>query len=240
MSALQTLSRLPRATLEFANVILTTPDAAIGQTPRDVVWTHRKTTLTATGRRTARTRSPCSSSSRSSIAPTSSICGPVTFVEFLLDDGFDVFLVDWGVPDEEDADMRLGGHRRDPVGDVLRAASVGRGEERRAPDNPAQLPHHLPPPVPEHRRGQPARRYQAMAKWVADTPPSPRAPTATGSPGFTRRLVAGHLRVARRARGPGTHRAESARRHRRGRPRRAAGAHTAAPRPRRQRGRNAP
>ena len=45
MSALDTLGRLPRASLEFANVILTTPDAAIGRSPRDVVWTHRNTTL---------------------------------------------------------------------------------------------------------------------------------------------------------------------------------------------------
>src|SRR6201999_3591516 len=45
MSALDTLSRIPRASVEFANVILTTPDAAIGRTPRDVIWTHRQTTL---------------------------------------------------------------------------------------------------------------------------------------------------------------------------------------------------
>ena len=30
-----------------------------------------------------------------------------SFVEFLLDEGYDVFLVDWGCPDEEDADMGL-------------------------------------------------------------------------------------------------------------------------------------
>ena len=45
MSPLETLARLPRATVEFANLILTTPDATIGATPRDVVWTHRQTTL---------------------------------------------------------------------------------------------------------------------------------------------------------------------------------------------------
>jgi len=28
-----------------------------------------------------------------------------SLIEFLLKEGFDVFLVDWGVPDEEDADM---------------------------------------------------------------------------------------------------------------------------------------
>ena len=30
-----------------------------------------------------------------------------SFVEFLLAEGFDVFLVDWGVPDEEDSEMGL-------------------------------------------------------------------------------------------------------------------------------------
>ena len=45
VSAIGTLARLPRATFDFANVILTIPDASIGQTPREVVWTHRGTTL---------------------------------------------------------------------------------------------------------------------------------------------------------------------------------------------------
>ena len=72
-----------------------------------------------------------------------------SLVEFLLAEGFDVFLVDWGYPDEEDADTGLDDyvcdelhwairetlrvqrrrradagrlvHRRDAVRDVLRA-----------------------------------------------------------------------------------------------------------------------
>ncbi|HWF72416.1 MAG TPA: hypothetical protein VG186_03675, partial [Solirubrobacteraceae bacterium] len=96
MSALASLSRLPRATLEFTNVILTTPDAAIGQSPRDVVWTHRKTTL-------YRYRSP----SRTHPVPVLLVFALInrpeifdlrpgsSFVEYLLDQGFDVFLVDW-------------------------------------------------------------------------------------------------------------------------------------------------
>jgi polyhydroxyalkanoate synthase len=108
MSALGTLSRLPRATVEFANVILTTSDAPIGQTPRDVVWTHRGTTL-------YRYRS----SERVHPVPVLLVFALInrpeifdlrsgnSFVEFLLSEGFDVFLVDWGEPDEEDADMGL-------------------------------------------------------------------------------------------------------------------------------------
>ena len=98
MSALETFTRLPRATVEFANVILTTPDAAIGRTPRDVVWTHRGTTL-------YRYRSGRRSHALPVLLVFALINRPEifdlrpgnSFVEFLLDEGFDVFLVDWGV-----------------------------------------------------------------------------------------------------------------------------------------------
>ena len=108
MSASGTLANLPRATFEFANVILTIPDAAIGQTPRDVVWTHRGTTLYR-----------YQSSRRKHAIPVLLVFALInrpeifdlrrgnSFVEFLLAEGFDVFLVDWGVPDEEDSEMGL-------------------------------------------------------------------------------------------------------------------------------------
>jgi polyhydroxyalkanoate synthase len=105
---LGTLTRLPRATVEFANVILTTPDAAIAQSPRDVVWTHRGTTL-------YRYRSNRREHAVPVLLVFALINRPAifdlrhdnSFVEYLLSEGFDVFLVDWGVPDEEDADMGL-------------------------------------------------------------------------------------------------------------------------------------
>jgi polyhydroxyalkanoate synthase len=108
VSAIGTLARLPRATFEFANVLLTTPDAPIGQTPRDVVWTHRGTTLYR-----------YQSSRREHAIPVLLVFALInrpeifdlrrgsSFVEFLLGEGFDVFLVDWGVPDEEDSEMGL-------------------------------------------------------------------------------------------------------------------------------------
>ena len=108
MSALDRLVGLPRATVEFANIVLTTPDAAIGQTPRDVVWTHRGTTL-------YRYRSAAREHAVPILLVFALINRPEifdlrpgnSFVDFLLSEGFDVFLVDWGVPDEEDADMGL-------------------------------------------------------------------------------------------------------------------------------------
>jgi polyhydroxyalkanoate synthase len=130
MSTLETLSRLPRATFEFANVILTTPDAAIGQTPRDVVWTHRKTTL-------YRYRS----TDRTHPIPVLLVFALInrpeifdlrpgnSFVEFLLDEGFDVFLLDWGVPDEEDSDMGLAEFVCDELDWGVRETLRAAGEE---------------------------------------------------------------------------------------------------------------
>lgn len=109
MNALEQLARAPRTAVEFANVVLTTPDAQIGCSPREVVWTHRGTTL-------YRYRS----SRRQFAVPVLLVFALInrpeifdlrpgnSFVEFLLGEGHDVFLVDWGVPDEEDADMGLG------------------------------------------------------------------------------------------------------------------------------------
>ncbi len=130
MSALDTVSRLPRASLEFANVILTTPDAAIGRTPRDVVWTHRQTTL-------YRYRS----AQRLHPVPVLLVFALInrpeifdlragnSFVQFLLDEGYDVFLVDWGVPDEEDADMGLAEFVCDELHWAVRETLRRAGEE---------------------------------------------------------------------------------------------------------------
>ena len=130
MDTLQTLARLPRASFEFANVVLTTSDAPIGQTPREVVWTHRKTTL-------YRYRS----SAREHPIPVLLVFALInrpdifdlragnSFVEFLLGEGFDVFLVDWGVPDEEDEDMGLGEFVCDELGWAVRETLRSAGED---------------------------------------------------------------------------------------------------------------
>jgi polyhydroxyalkanoate synthase len=101
------MSALGKA-IEFSNIILTTDDAVTGATPREVVWTHRKTTLYR-----------YHSSQRTHAAPILLVFALInrpeifdlkpggSLVEFLLEEGFDVFLVDWGVPDEEDADMGI-------------------------------------------------------------------------------------------------------------------------------------
>ena len=54
-----------------------------------------------------------------------------SFVEYLLDEGYDVFLLDWGVPDDEDADIGLDYYVCDAIPwamrETLRASRRGRG-----------------------------------------------------------------------------------------------------------------
>ena len=108
MSRLQSLARTPQATVEFVNVLLTTPDARIGQTPRQVVWTHRQTSLYRY--RSARRPHPIPVLLVFALINRPEIFDlrpGGSFVECLLEEGFDVFLLDWGVPDEEDSDIGL-------------------------------------------------------------------------------------------------------------------------------------
>ena len=108
MSTLGRIVRSPLHALEFTNVLLTTDDAVVGATPRDTVWTHRGTTL-------YRYRSDNREYPVPLLLVFALINRPEIFdlrpggslIEYLLAEGFDVFLVDWGSPDEEDAEMGL-------------------------------------------------------------------------------------------------------------------------------------
>ncbi len=118
-----------RAAVEFANTLLTTEDAEIGTTPRDVVWTHRKVTL-------YRYRSDRREHAVPVLLVFALINRPTifdlrqgnSFVAYLLDQGFDVFLLDWGEPDDEDADMGLEAYTCDElpwgIRETLRAAGA--------------------------------------------------------------------------------------------------------------------
>ena len=127
MNPVEQLIRAPGAALEFTNILLTEDDAPIGTTPKDVVWTHRKTTLW-------RYRS----ANRRHAVPVLLVFALInrpdifdlrpgnSFVEFLLNEGFDVFLLDWGVPDEEDSDLGIDDYVCDElhwgIREVLRAS----------------------------------------------------------------------------------------------------------------------
>lgn len=130
MNPAQQLARLPLATLEFTNILLTTDEAEIAATPKDVVWTHRKTTL-------YRYRS----SDRVHPVPVLLVFALInrphifdlrpgnSFVEFLLGEGFDVFLLDWGEPDDEDADTGLGHYACEALPWGVREALRAAGED---------------------------------------------------------------------------------------------------------------
>jgi polyhydroxyalkanoate synthase len=130
MSLLQQVARTPVAATEFLNILLTTEDAEIGQTPKDVVWTHRKTTL-------YRYRS----TQRTQPIPVLLVFALInrpdifdltegrSFVQYLLDEGYDVFLVDWGVPDEEDADTGLEHYVCEALPWAMREVLRASGEE---------------------------------------------------------------------------------------------------------------
>ena len=111
MSALDRVIAAPANALEFTNILLTTEDAVVGASPRDVVWTHRETTL-------YRYRSSQRQYGVPLLLVFALINRPQIFdlrpgsslIEYLLEEGFDVFLVDWGSPGR--------GGRRDGPGRV--------------------------------------------------------------------------------------------------------------------------
>ena len=121
MNAFERLARSPVAALEFANIVLTEGDAVIAATPKDVVWTHRRTTL-------YRYRSTRREHAVPVLLVFALINRPAifdlrpgnSFVEFLLDEGYDVFLVDWGTPDEADAELGLDSYVLDHLGSAIR------------------------------------------------------------------------------------------------------------------------
>ena len=129
VSAVDRAVRFPVNALEYTNILLTTDDAVVGATPKDVVWTHRETTLYRYRSLDRRYKVPVLLAFALINRPEIFDLRPgSSLVEFLLEEGFDVFLVDWGYPDEEDADMGLDEFVCDEldwaVRETLRAADV--------------------------------------------------------------------------------------------------------------------
>jgi len=130
VNALERMARSPIAALEFANIVLTERDAPIAQSPKDVVWTHRTTTL-------YRYRS----TQRTHPVPVLLVFALInrpyifdlrpgnSFVEYLLEEGYDVFLLDWGVPDESDSDLGLDHYVCDEIPWAVREVLRASGED---------------------------------------------------------------------------------------------------------------
>jgi poly[(R)-3-hydroxyalkanoate] polymerase subunit PhaC len=113
--------RFPANALEYTNILLTTDDALVGATPKEAVWTHRETTLYRYRSSNRRYRVPVllvfaliNRPDIFDLRPGSSL------VEYLVEEGFDVFLLDWGYPDEEDGDMGLDNYVCDELDSAVR------------------------------------------------------------------------------------------------------------------------
>jgi polyhydroxyalkanoate synthase len=90
--------------LEMARVVLGSIDAPVGLTPKEIIWRKNKARLyhyTRSGPATRRTPIflVLPLINRAYILD---LRPGASFVEFLLSEGFDVFLIDWGVPGDED------------------------------------------------------------------------------------------------------------------------------------------
>ena len=110
MNTLERLARMPLATLEYTNILLTQGDTKVGTAPKDVVWTHRKTTLYRYRSEDRRHEIPVLLVFALINRPDIFDLQPGnSFVEFLLSEGFDVFLLDWGEPDDADAEVLWAG-----------------------------------------------------------------------------------------------------------------------------------
>ena len=130
MNPVQQLARAPVAAVEFANIVLTQGDAVVGATPKDVIRTQRKTKLYRY--RSTRRRHPLPVLLVFALINRPDIFDlrpGHSFVEYLLDEGFDVYLIDWGVPGDEDADMGLDSYVCDELRWGIRETLRSAGEE---------------------------------------------------------------------------------------------------------------
>ena len=138
----------------MARAVLGSADAPVGLTPKELVWRKNKARLYRYVRSEPAThRTPIflvlPLINRAYILD---LRPGASFVEFLLGEGFDVFLIDWGTPGDEDRalDMTTLVTRYLP-----RAAKAIQKADRRRPDDGARLLHRRRPG--DVFRGAPSR-----------------------------------------------------------------------------------
>lgn len=99
----------PERARRFAAATLDTSTAAVGCTPRTIVWKRNKARLYRYRARTDAVN-PTPLLLVHSLISRSYILDLIpgnSFVEYLVEQGFDVYLTDWGVPTAEDRGLRL-------------------------------------------------------------------------------------------------------------------------------------
>lgn len=126
------LSRL--STIAANLVKVTTTKALIGQTPRQAIWTLNKATLFRyTPVLPAEKRHPVPLLLVFALMNKSSILDlrpGNSFVEFLLQKGYDVYLLDWGTPGPEDAQTDLGDYVLEYLPRAIRKLKSFSGSEQ--------------------------------------------------------------------------------------------------------------
>jgi len=124
------LARLPLTLTRTADILLTTDDAVIGATPREVVWTHRKTTLYRYHSADRRHAVPILLVFALINRPDIFDLRPgYSYVEYLLGEGYDVFLVDWGEQGPEDDDLGVADYVCDELHWAVRETVRASGQD---------------------------------------------------------------------------------------------------------------
>ena len=105
------LAELPSfsRTMRFVEAVADTTTAPVGRTPKDVVWAQDKARLYRYRAQTE-TQHPVPLLIVHSLVSRSYILDLIpgnSFIEFLVQQGFDVYLTDWGVPAAEDQNLTL-------------------------------------------------------------------------------------------------------------------------------------
>ncbi len=114
----------------WVHAILTASEAPIGQTPKEVIWTKNKARLYRyIGQQPPRHKTPILLIFALINRPYVFDLRPGhSFVEYLLKEGFDVYLLDWGVPGDEDRNLKIDDYvcdyMRRAVRKVCRASGV--------------------------------------------------------------------------------------------------------------------
>lgn len=112
---------------------ITTTKATIGQTPREAIWTLNKATLFRyTPVVPAEKRHPVPLLLVFALMNRSSILDlrpGNSFVEYMLKQGYDVYLLDWGSPGPEDCDLRLENYVLDYLPRAIRKLKTFSGSE---------------------------------------------------------------------------------------------------------------
>ncbi len=116
------LERAFRYNRPWLHLLLAGAKVATGQTPKEVIWTRNKATLYRY-LRSGETRFPVPVLLVYALIDRPFILDLIpgnSFVEYLVQQGFDVYLLDWGIPGGEDKGLSFGDYVLDYLAEAVR------------------------------------------------------------------------------------------------------------------------